>query len=116
MFFTRLTTAAVLFVVLFCIFYFGGGMFLGAEVGMKMAEKNKQCLASDAGFARLKQEVKQEADKEVAADIGTIALVAVVLSGLFSLGLTFGGALPWCRKNRPAVAGHSSGAMPDNTA
>ena len=91
-------------------------MLVGAEVGLKAAEKNEQSLASDAGIAKIKQEAKQEAREKVEADIGTIAIVAAVLSGVCSLGLAFSGVLPWCRKKRPTVAGQSSGEIPDNPA
>ena len=45
-------------------------MLVGAEVGLKAAEKNEQSLASDAGIAKIKQEAKQEAREKVEADIG----------------------------------------------
>ena len=116
MFFTRLITAAILFFVLFCVFYLGSAMFVGVEVGLETVAKQGESQGSPANLDQVKAEAKQEAREKVEADIGTIVLVAVVLSGLCSLGLAFGGVLPWCRKKRPAVAGHSSGEMPDNVA
>ena len=104
MFFKRLVTAAVCFVLLFCFFYVGGSMLIGVEVGVDTAMKNEQSQASPPDINKIKAEAKQEAQTEVKSHLRIITLTAVVLSGLSSLVLAFGGLLPWCRKKPPAVA------------
>ena len=104
MFFTRLFTSAICFILLFCLFYLGGSMLIGMVVGLDVAMKNDQSHVGPPDDAKLKAEAKQEALAEVEGHLRMITLTAVVLSGLCSLGLAFGRVLPWCRQKSPAVA------------
>ena len=103
-FLTRLFTASICFVLLFCFFYLGGSMLIGMVVGVDAAMENDQSQVGPPDVAKIKADAKQEAQAEVVAHLPIITLTAVVLSGLCSLGLAFGRVLPWCRKKPIAVA------------
>ena len=78
-------------------------MLIGFVVGVDTAME-EQSKASPPDVANIKEEAKEKARADVEGHIRIITLTAVVLSGLSSLVLAFGGLLPWCRKKPPAVA------------
>ncbi len=57
---------------------------------------------------KIKEEAKEKARADVEGHLRIITLTAVVLAGLSSLVLAFGGLLPWCRQQPPAVVGSDS--------
>ena len=107
MFFKRLVTAAICFVLLFCFFYVGGSFLIGFVVGVDTAVE-EQSKASPPDAAKIKEEAKEKARADVEGHLRIITLTAVVLAGLSSLVLAFGGLLPWCRQQPPAVVGSDS--------
>ena len=93
----RIITAIVLFVFFFVVIYFAicmiGGAISGAAAG---ADHRDQQEAMEAG--------RQAGAAFVRHHLGTIALSSFALAGMLSLGLSFSGILPWCRKPADPVA------------
>jgi hypothetical protein len=91
----RLVTSVVLFVFFFVVLYFGicmvGAMISGGLAGAGSANQQD---AYEAG--------RQAGGDFVRHNIRAIALGSLVGSLVLSLGLSFSGILPWCRKpNQP---------------
>lgn len=107
MFIKRLFTAAIGFVLLFCFFYVGGSFLVGFVVGVDTAVE-EQSKDSPPDTAKIKEEAKEKARADVAGHLQVITLTAVVLAGLSSLVLAFGGLLPWCRKQPPAAVANDA--------
>ena len=87
----RIITAMVLFVFLFVVVYLGicvlGAAFSGAMSGAGMTNQQD---AYEAG--------RQAGANFVRHNIRAIVLWSFVLSLVGSLGLSFSGILPWCKK------------------
>ncbi len=91
--FKRLLTTLVLFIVLFFVVFFGALVVGGAIAGAQVS-RQANATTFDEGYAA-GQKVGAEFAQKWGVPIRNIALgVAVV--GAF--GLSFSGALPWCRR------------------
>jgi len=89
--FKRTITAIFAFIVLYFIFWFAiliiGGAIAGGIAGAQNPEN-----------ARLAGEI---AGRQFAQKYLTVIMISsIVLSGVCSFILTFGGILPWCRKSQ----------------
>jgi hypothetical protein len=99
LFFKRILTAAVLFVVLFIGFYIGALMVGGGIAGV-MATKNidhSQTTNFQEGY-NTGYEVGHKAGAEFGKKYGSVILLGSFgVSAVLSLALPFCGAFPWCR-------------------
>ncbi len=93
LFIKRLFTAAVLFVVFFVVFFILSLAVAGGVAGAKAAP---EAGAKDfqAGYA-----IGQKAGAEVSRKYGRVLMLGSAGTAVAaSLGLTFLGVLPWCRR------------------
>lgn len=93
LFLTRLFTAAVLFVIFFVVFWIVSGALAGGIAGAQSASATG---AKDfqSGYA-----VGLKAGAEMRRKYGPVlTLGSAGTAAAASLGLTFWGVLPWCRR------------------
>jgi len=98
----RCATAFVLFVFFFVVVYFGICMVGGGIAGAKSSAAHPNAPDNI-------QRASQAGADFVTHNIGTIALASFGVSLIASLGLSFTGILPWCRKpaEPPTLPGNS---------
>ena len=104
MFFKRILTAVVSFVLLFCFFYLGSSMLIGMEIGVETTIDAEHAHDNKIDIEKVKAEAKQKARAKVESNIGTIAVTAALLAALCSIPLSFCGVLPWCRRQKVIAA------------
>ncbi len=86
----------VLFPFLFIVLYFGICIGGGAIAGGKVGVDNP-----DASGTRNYDLAKQAGGNFVRHNLGTIVLSSFGIAAVISLGLSFTGIFPWCRKPAP---------------
>ena len=70
MFFIRLLTAFVAFVLLFCFFYVGGAMLVGFEVGFETAMEQEKANDGVIDVKKVRSEAKQKAANKIVKKMG----------------------------------------------
>ncbi len=95
LFLKRLLTAAVFFVILFVVFFLAGAGIMGGIAGAKVAQTSGS-TDFQSGY-----NAGRKAGEEAGRRYGFLIFFgAAGTAGMASLGISFSGLLPWCR--RPA--------------
>ncbi len=90
----RLLTSFVLFIVLSVVFFIGTLAVLGGVVGAQAGAANPAAKDFASGYA-----VGHDAGYEFGKKYGGLILLGSLgTSAVASLAISFGGILPWCRK------------------
>lgn len=94
----RILTSAVLFVTLFVLCYFGI-IIVGAGIAGGIAGSKARSTGDFQKDYQAGADLGSQAGAEFATkNAGIIALGSLVISAVASLGLSFGGVFPWCRR------------------
>ena len=93
LFVKRLVTSAILFVVLWVTFFIGTLAIMGGVIGARAA-RNANATDFQSGY-----EAGQVAGQEVGRKYGRVILLGSTgAAAVVSLGLSFSGLFPWCRR------------------